>query len=105
MTRDNTSKNTHQEGSQRWLRKVLVKYTSSRDDDPETTTFTVKIKGGKLTERIKIFEDGSPEQLLRTVRDFVAFVGSYELWNEMTDKSVYAKFRAMPKGRLTRRMG
>ena len=58
----------------------------------------MKIKGGKLTERIKIFEDGSSDQLLRTVRDFVAFVGSYEIWNEMTDKSVYAKFRRCLKG-------
>ena len=61
MTRDNTSKNTHQEGSQRWLRKVLIKYTSARDDDPVSTTFIVKIDGEKITERITIFEDGSPE--------------------------------------------
>ena len=94
MTRENTSKNTYQEGRQRWLRKVLIKYTSLRDDDPVTTTFFfVKIDKEKITERITTFEDSSPKQLIRTVRDFVAFVDSYELWNEMTDKSVYVKFR------------
>ena len=39
MTRENTTKNTYQEGRQRWLRKVLIKYTSLRDDDPVTTTY------------------------------------------------------------------
>ena len=98
MTRDNTSKNTHQEGSQRWLKKVPIKYTSSRDEDPVTTTFTVKIDGEKIYERIAIYEDGSPELLLRTFRDFVSFVDSYELWSEMFDKSVYAKFTRCLKG-------
>ena len=98
MTRDNTSKNTHQEGSQRWLKKVPIMYTSSRDEDPVTTTFTVKIDGEKIYERIAIYEEGSPELLLRTVRDFVSFVDSYELWSEMSDKSVYAKFRRCLKG-------
>ena len=98
MTRDNTSKNTHQEGSQRWLKKVPIKYTLSRDDDPVTTIFTVKIDGEKINERITIYEGGSPELLLRTFRDFVSFIDSYELWSEMTDKSFYAKFRRCLKG-------
>ena len=65
MTRDNTSKNTHQEGSQRWLKKVPIKYTSSRDEDPVTTTFSVKIDGEKINERTTIYEEDSPELLLR----------------------------------------
>ena len=63
MTRGNTSKNTHQKGSQRWLKKVPIKYTSSRDNDSVTTPFTVKIDLEKINERITINEDGSPELL------------------------------------------
>ena len=53
----------------------------------------MKIDGENINERITIYEDGSLELLLRTIRDFVSFVNSYELWSEMTDKSVYTKFR------------
>ena len=56
-----------------------------------------KDRRGKITERIPIFEDYSPELLLRTVRDFVAFVNFYELWCEITNKS---QVQAMPEGRI-----
>ena len=61
-------------------------------------TFQVTIASEKIKENIEVYEEGNNEQLLRTVRDFKNFVDTYDLFTELNETSVYAKFRRVLKG-------
>ena len=60
-------------------------------------TFQVTIATEKIKESIEVYEEGNNEQLLRTVRDFKNFVHTYDLFAEIKETTVYAKFRRVLK--------
>ena len=61
-------------------------------------TFQVTIASEKIKENIEVYEEGNNKQLLRTVRDFKNFVDTYDLFTELNETSVYAKFYRVLKG-------
>ena len=43
------------------------------------------IAGGKIKESVEIYEEGSNEQLSRTIRDFKNFANTYDLFTEVSE--------------------
>ena len=86
-----------QDNNSRWTKKVPLKYHEEKGEKRETVTFQVTIAGEKIIESIEVYEEGNNEQLLRIVRDFKNFVDTYDLFTELNETSVYAKFRRVLK--------
>ena len=51
-----------------------------------------------IKESIPLYESGTRKEMLLTIRDFVAFIDTYELWTNATANSIYGKFRRCFKG-------
>ena len=66
-----------------------MKFISYSNTDKALTPFTINIGGEKTTKKFSLFEDGSPVQLFRIVRDFQTSTEACDLWNEMADKLIY----------------
>ena len=96
--RSTQSFSSFQDNDSRWTKKVPLKYHEEKGEKRETVTFQVTIAGEKIIESIEVYEEGNNEQLLRTVRDFKNFVDTYDLFTELNETSVYAKFRRVLKG-------
>ena len=79
-------------------KKIPLKYHEEKGEKRETMTFQVTITGENIKENIEVYEKGNNKQLLRTVRDFKNFVDTYDLFTELNEISVYAKFRRVLKG-------
>ena len=69
MTCEYSNRHTLYKGRQKCLKQVPIKYTSYINADEFLTSFTIKIDGEKIIEKISFYEDGSYAQLLRTVRE------------------------------------
>ena len=98
LKRSTQSFGSFQDNDSRWTKKVPLKYHEERGDKRESVTFQVTIASEKIKENIEVYEEGNNEQLLRTVRDFKNFVDTYDLFTELNETSVYAKFRRVLKG-------
>ena len=98
LKRSTQSLGSFQDNDSRWTKKVPLKYHEERGDKRESVTFQVTIASEKIKENIEVYEEGNNEQLLRTVRDFKKFVGTYDLFTELNETSGYAKFRRVLKG-------
>ena len=51
MMRDNLNRLTHQEGNQKWLKHVPIKYTSYITANKVLISFLIKIDGEKIYEK------------------------------------------------------
>ena len=56
------------------------------------------IAGGKIKESVEIYEEGSNEQLSRTIRDFKNFANTYDLFTELSEAFINGKFHRTVKG-------
>ena len=98
LKRSTQSFGSFQDNDSRWTKKVPLKYHEEKDDKRKRVIFQVTIASEKIKENIEVYEEGNNEQLLRTVRDFKNFVDTYDLFTELNETSVYAKFRRVLKG-------
>ena len=55
------------------------------------------IAGGKIKESVEIYEEGSNEQLSRTIRDFKNFANTYDLFTEVSEAFINEKFHRTVK--------
>ena len=96
--RSTQSSGSFQDNDSSWTKKVPLKYHEEKGEKRESVTFQVTIATEKIKESVEVYEEGNNEQLLRTVRDFKNFVDTYDLFAELKETSVYAKFRRVLKG-------
>ena len=96
--RSTQSSGSFQDNDSKWTKKVPLKYHEEKGEKRESVTFQVTIATEKIKESVEVYEEGNNEQLLRTVRDFKNFVDTHDLFAELKETSVYAKFRRVLKG-------
>jgi len=75
-----------------------LKYVAEEKVETKNAEFRITYDGEVIKESIPIFENGTAEELLLTVRDFNAMCESYELWANLNEANIYGKFRRCLKG-------
>ena len=87
----------HDNDEKPWSQDPL-KYVAEDKVEKTSVYFRINYDDETIKESIPIFENGTAEELLLTVRDFDTLCETYELWDNLSVANVYGKFRYCFKG-------
>jgi hypothetical protein len=62
-------------------RRVPLKYETRKGKDPPTVELKYMVDNRTIKENMVVFEDGTPEEMLKLVREFQNLVDTYNLWH------------------------
>ena len=82
----------HDNEEKSWSQAPLT-YVAEDKVEKTSADFRITYNEETIHEMIPIFENGTAEELLLTVRDFNALCNTYELWESLSVANVYGKFR------------
>jgi hypothetical protein len=84
-------------------RHVPLKYETRKSKDPPTVELKYTVDNRTIKENMVVFEDGTPEEMLKLVREFQNLVDTYDLWHIAPTVArsaviVYSDFRRCLRG-------
>ena len=80
---------------------VPIKYEPRKTKDPPTVELKYNMNTRVCKESLIVFEDGSPEECLKLVKEFKNVIETYNLWSGVAAEAaaiVYSDFRRCLKG-------
>jgi hypothetical protein len=75
-------------------KKVPMRYQVQNTKETNSVEFKCTVDGTVEKTKLSVYEDGSDESFLKMVKEFLNYVGTYELWeDENAARTVYRNFR------------
>jgi hypothetical protein len=81
--RNKNNKKDHQKSKENKEdnKHVPLKYETRKVKDPPTVELKYTVDNRTIKENMVVFEDGTPEEILKLAREFQNLVDTYDLWH------------------------
>jgi len=75
-------------------RKVPMRYQVQNSKETASVKFKYKVDGAAEKTKLSVYEDGSDESFLKTIKEFQNYIDTYEIWEDNNAaQTVYQNFR------------